>query len=137
MNSEISNRSKNVKSTTAKLAICTFAWLITFAAVSLGPELLWPSNQVITVIALLLNIVAGIAMIYANRAHILSLDELEQRIQLNAMSTTLGIGLISVPVWNILAKLNAFNAGTSLGALLVLMSLTYVAAIVFGNSKYK
>ena len=137
MNSEISNRSKNVKSTTGKLAICTFAWLITFAAVSLGPELLWPSNQVITVIALLLNIVAGIAMIYANRAHILSLDELEQRIQLNAMSTTLGIGLISVPVWNSLAKLNALNSGTSMGALLVLMSLTYLAAIVYGNSKYK
>ena len=137
MNSEISNRSRNVKSTTAKLAIYTLVWLATYAAVSLGPELLWQGSQVITVIVLLFNIVAGIAMIYANRAHILSLDELEQRIQLNAMSTTLGIGLISVPVWNSLAKLNAFNAGTSLGALLVLMSLTYVAAIVFGNSKYK
>ena len=95
MNPQQENWQAQQKSNTLKLAASTSLWLLSFAFLSFID---WSNSPGLKLIALSLNIAAGVYMIMRNRAHLLGLDELQQRIQLNAMGTTLGIGLISFPI---------------------------------------
>jgi len=117
---------------TAHLAGWTGAWLLTMAAAVFGPEFIWTSDELPTVIAVVLNLGAGIGMIVAFMRHLAAVDEMMQRVQLEAMAVALGIGVVGGISYSLLdiANLIAFDA--EIGHVVALVSLTYVVAIVVG-----
>ncbi|MCC4834760.1 hypothetical protein Q4601_13375 [Shewanella sp. 1_MG-2023] len=138
MNDSMDNDWKKCNSiNTIRLAKWTAAWVITLAITTFGPIFLWPENDIITVATIGGNFLVGIGMIWANKQHLASLDELQQKIQLNAMGLSLGVGLIVGISYSTLATTGIINAHAEISHLVIVMSLTYMVGIILGNRKYR
>lgn len=128
--------SKKVKNT-LYLFYWTAAWLITQALAVFGPMHIWHSNKLLTGLALLINLVVGIGMILANRRHLNGLDELQRKIQMDAMALSLGVGLVAGLGYSTLDVTNLIPLDAEISHLVILMALTYLLGVVLGNRKYQ
>ena len=75
------------------LAVWTGLWVLTLALASFGPKQWWDSSTM-TYVASVVNIIMGAAMIWANKRHLDHQDELQRKVQLEAMSLALGISVV-------------------------------------------
>jgi len=114
------------------LASWTGAWLATTAAAVFGPEFIWNSDELLTVLAVLLNVGAGIGMIVAYVRHLEAIDEMMRRIQLEAMAISLGVGIVGGIGYSLLDATNLIAFDAEIGHLVALFGLTYMAAILVG-----
>lgn len=137
MKSKSLTLNERAKKNTINLAIWTFGWTLSIALVTFGPKSLWNFNQTFTVIALGLNVVLGIAMILANIRYLKGLDELYQKLQLEAMALTLGVTLVIGMAYEIMAQAHILVSKASISHLEMIMALVYIAATVIGNYRYK
>lgn len=126
----------NIKRQTVKLGIWTFAWTASLALSVFGPQL-WGDNKGLTVAAITLNVVLGAGMIIANKNHLQSLDELKQRIQLEAMAITLGVTLVAGLAYSALDITNVIIWDAEIANLVFLMGATYLLATLIGSRKYQ
>ena len=131
-----SNWQERQRLQTVKLAAWTAAWVVTMAIASFGPQLLWQSRE-LTLLAIGVNLLVGAGMIIANRDHLKSLDELQQKVQLEAMSITLGVGLIAGLAYSNLDTSNVVPFDAEISHLVIGMGLTYLVSLVFLNRKYR
>ena len=120
----------DVRRKTVKLGYWTLAWVLTMALATFGPKLLWASSVPITLAAIGLNLLVGIGMIVANKDQLKSLDEMQQKIHLEAMGVTLGVGLVAGLAYSNLDISNVISFDAEIGHLVILMSLTYMATLV-------
>lgn len=127
----------NVRHQTVKLAYWTFAWLISMAVATFGPQFIWTDGSPLTSIAIGINVLIGFGMIRANKNHLQSLDELQQRIHLEAMGITLGVGLVVGLAYSNLDISNVISADAEISHLVILMGLTYLASVFIGTRKYR
>lgn len=98
---------------------------------------IWQSNQSLTALALLINLGMGVGMITALRRHLNGLDELQRKIQLEAMALCLGVGLVGGMAYSTLDVTNLIPFDAQISHLVILMSLTYLAGVLLGNRKYQ
>ncbi|WP_137225192.1 hypothetical protein [Shewanella sp. MEBiC00475] len=133
-------RNQNWKNTnkhnTARLAKWTLAWLISMAIANFGPLFIWQQDA-LTIVAIGINFILGIGMILANRRQLLGLDELQQKIQLNAMGLSLGVGLIVGLSYSNLDTTNLITGRAEISHLVIIMGLTYLVGIILGHRKYQ
>lgn len=127
----------NVRRQTVRLAYWTLAWLVTMAVATFGPQLIWTESSALTPIAILVNLLIGFGMIRANKEHLKSLDELQQRIQLEAMGIALGVGLVVGMAYSNLDISNVINTDAEISYLVIVVALTYLASVFFGTRKYR
>jgi len=80
------------KQTKIMLAWC-FSWVASLAFLSAGVNYLWDS-LLITKIGLLINLAIGIGMIIAHKNLFKTYDELQKKIQFEAMAITLGLAIV-------------------------------------------
>jgi uncharacterized protein YacL len=120
----------NVRRQTRRLGYWTAAWLLTMAIANFGPKFFWDSNDLMTIAAIGLNLLIGIGMIVANKDHLRSLDEMHQKIQLEAMGLTLGIGLVVGLAYSNLDIANIVSFDAEIAHVVILMSLTYLATLI-------
>lgn len=132
-----SNWHKQIISNTKTLALWTFAWLLSMAALRFGPGYLWPENQVIYLAILLLNVLLGCTMIWANKKHLSGLDELQQKIQLQAMGMSMGIGLVLGLAYSNLAKNGYLGGEAEITHLVMLMAVSYLISMFIAVRKYQ
>lgn len=125
------------KKNVVALAYWTLAWLVTMALAVFGPQFLWGSASTPTIIAIVVNLLAGIGMIVANKNHLQGLDELQQRIQLEAMALALGVGLIVGLAYSTMDITNLISYDAEISHLVILTSLTYLAGVLMGRRKYQ
>lgn len=127
----------NTVKNTVRLGFWTFGWVATMAIATFGPRFLWNSNEVLTVAAILFNIAIGAGMILANKRHLQGLDEMHQKIQLEAMALSLGVGLIAGLGYSNLDVTNVIAFDAEISHLVILMALTYLAGVIAGTRKYR
>ena len=127
----------NVRTQTRKLGYWTLAWVLTMALATFGSKFLWESSVLVTVAAISLNLLIGIGMIMANRDQLRSLDEMQQKIHLEAMAITLGVGLVAGLAYSNLDISNDITFDAEIAHLVVLMSLTYLATLFTLNRKMR
>ena len=125
------------KQNTKRLAVWTGAWLVTMAVAVFGPQLVWESNSTLTFLALAANLIVGTGMILANKTHLQGLDELQQRIQLEAMALALGVGLVLGLAYSTADITNLIQFDAEISHLVMLIGLTYLAGIFLGRRKYQ
>ena len=125
------------KKNTAKLGFWTTMWVISMALTNFGPRFLWGFEQTLTVAVVILNLALGLKMVLANIQHIKGLDEMQQRIQLNAMGITLGLSLIVGLTYSNLDVLNLISFNAEISHLVIFMGLTYLTATFIGTRKYQ
>lgn len=121
---------------TIRLAQWTGAWLATVALAVFGAEFLWDGNVTLSVLAIALQVAVGAGMIVANKRHLLNLDELQQRIQLEAMGITLGVTLIVGIAYSSLDIVNVIAGDAEISFLVMLMGITYLVSLLFVRRRY-
>lgn len=124
------------KYNTANLAKWTFAWLVSLALVSFGPKFIWQETVIVSVLALLVNIAVGIGMILANKRQLLGLDEMQQKLQLNAMGITLGAVLVMGIAYETMSNSHIISFDAKISHLVIFMGLTYLISTVVLQKKY-
>jgi hypothetical protein len=125
------------KHNTKRLGLWTGAWLVTMAVAVFGPQLAWASNPSLTSLAIAINVIVGIGMIVANKNHLRGLDEMHQRIQLEAMALALGVGLVLGLAYSTADVTDLIQFDAEISHLVMLLGLTYLAGIFLGRRKYQ
>ena len=115
----------------------TATWVATTAFAAFGPRLIWDFATLPTIFAILVNLGIGFRMILQIKRYVQALDELGQKIFLNAASITLGVGLVCGPSYTLLASQKLMSFQPEIGDLMMLMALTFVAANYVGTRKYR
>lgn len=129
--------SQRLTRNTKRLAFWTFAWMLTMALANFGPVFIWSGDALWSVLAIVLNTLVGAMMIFANKQHLQSLDEMQQRIQLNAMGVTLGVGLVLGLSYSNLDINNLIQGDAEISVLVIIMGLTYMLTILLVGRKYR
>ncbi len=125
------------KRNTLRLGLWTAGWLVTLALATFGPKLLWNFNTAFSIPAIILNLLVGVGMIWANIVQLKGLDEMQQKIQLNAMGITLGVTLVAGISYSLLDITKVIQFDAEISFLVMLMGLTYLIAILIGNRSYQ
>ncbi|MFT7007167.1 MAG: hypothetical protein ACJAXJ_001680 [Colwellia sp.] len=133
-----SNKYKDRNSkNTRNLKIWTIAWVISMAITTFAPKYLWDFNTTITVLSVIIHVAIGFGMLVANRRYLRGLDEMQQRIMLDAMALCLGVGLVVGLSYELLEDIKLITFQPEIPHLVIIMCLTYFGAIKAGNRKYQ
>ena len=127
----------NTVRNTARLGYWTGAWVVAMAVANFGPEFIWQSNEWLTILAILINLGVGFGMIVANKRHLNGLDEMHQKIQLEAMALSLGVGLVVGLGYSNLDVTNIIAFDAEISHIVIVMGLTYAAGVFAGLRKYR
>ena len=122
---------------TVLLGYWTGAWVLTMALANFGPRFIWDFNEPLTILAILINLAIGFGMIWANKKHLRGLDEMHQKIQLEAMALSLGVGLVAGLAYSNLDVTNIIATDAEISHLVILMGLTYLLGVITGLRKYR
>lgn len=115
----------------------TTAWVITMAIAAFAPKFIWDYNTAITIIAILINLAVGFRMLVANRVYLRGLDEMQQKILLDAMALALGVGLVVGLSYELLEDVKLITFQPEIAHLVIVMGITYLIAVVSGHRKYQ
>ncbi|MEH6393666.1 hypothetical protein [Pseudoalteromonas sp.] len=127
---ELTFKQRN-KLNTIYLAKWTLAWVLTLALAALGPKSLWAEqNTLFSIAAVMINISAGIMMILANKRHLAGLDELQQRLHLNAMAITLGGSVVFGLAYSVLQTSGVVSLRQGISHLMMFMGISYFVCIL-------
>ena len=141
MNKKIINDTCDItaqtKKNTLRLGWWTGAWVLASAGAAFGPRFLWDFNTLPTILGVLIHIGIGFGMIRVFKQYLLGLDELQRKIQLDAIALTLGVGLVIGSSYELLEDIKLIPFEPEIPHLIILMSLTYVVAAVLGHRKYQ
>lgn len=125
------------KKNTTRLALWTAAWVVSLAIATFGFKFMWSENTLISLFAFIINAGAGIGMIVANIKYNKSLDEMQQKIQLEAMGIALGVGVVGGLSYSLLDITNLIMVDAEISFLVILIGLSYLAAIIIGHLRYQ
>jgi drug/metabolite transporter (DMT)-like permease len=125
------------KKMTKKLAIWSMLWTSSMALATFGPKFIWDENVPLTIIAVVINALLGIGMILMNIKHINSLDDLQKKIQLDAMGIALGAGIVGGLTYTLLDITNLITNDAEIAFLVMFISVTYLIALLIGQKRYK
>lgn len=115
----------------------TFCWVLSLALVAFGPALIWGEKPTINLLGILLNLAIGIGMIFANIRHLNGLDELQRKIQLEAMALALGVAVVAGISYSMLDVLDLITFDAEISHLVMLVGLTYLVTTLIGNARYQ
>jgi hypothetical protein len=76
-------------------------------------------------------------MIRVFKQYLLGLDELQRKIQLDAMALTLGVGIVVGVSYELLEDIKLIAFEPEISHLILLMCLTYCIGIILGNRRYQ
>ena len=127
----------NAARNTIRLGYWTAAWVVTMAVANFGPRFIWQFNESLTVIAILINLAIGFGMIVAHKHHLKGLDEMHQKIFLDAGALTLGVGLVCGLSYELLEDVKLISFEPEISHLVVLMCLTFLVGMIFGHRRYQ
>ena len=125
------------KRNTALLAAWTAGWVVTMAIANFGPKFLWSFDKTTTLLAIAVNVAVGAGMIWANKRYIQGLDDLQQKIQLEAMAFALGVGLVTGLAYSNLDVANVIGFDAEISHLVIIMTFVYATSIFFAMRRYR
>ena len=126
-----------IKKNTRKLALWSMLWMVSMAVATFGPKFIWEENVTVTIIAVIINAALGVGMILMNIKYINALDDLQKKIQLDAMGIALGAGIVGGLTYSLLDITNIISHDAEISFLVMFISVTYLIAMVVGQKRYK
>ena len=113
------------------------AWAAATLLMAVGPKLLWNKALMFTLLSVGLDVAVGVGMILANVKYLAQLDELQQKVQLNSMGITLGVGLIAGVPFSVLDAYHIIPFHANVGSMVILMGLTFAVSNLYGTRRYR
>ena len=102
MNAKPEKLAQRMKRSAKSLMIWTFSWVASLAVVAFGPKFLWDFGTTFTLIAIFVYIACGYKMIIANKNHLNDMDEMQRKIQFEAMAISLGVSMVFGALYGLL-----------------------------------
>jgi len=102
-----------------------------------GPKFLWNQASILTLLAVGLDVAVGVGMILANKKYVMELDELQQKVYLNALGITVGVAVIAGVPFSVMGLYHVIPFHPEIWHLLLLMGLTFMFSIAYGNWRYR
>ena len=127
---------RNIKNT-LRLGYWSAAWLMTLALTAFGPKLLWQFNTLLTLVALFFTLVTGAGMIMSTIRQVKGLDEMQQKIFLDASALALGVALVCGTSYELLEDVRLITFQPEISHLIILIGLTFIVGIVVGNLRLR
>jgi hypothetical protein len=127
---------KTKKQQVLNLAGWTWSWIATLALATFGPQFIWDDHQLLTILFVGLNFANGIAMVIANRHFFNSLDELQRKIQLEALGITLGLTVIIGITYSLLDTTNLIGVDAEIGFLVGIIGIIYMVSTLIIRKRY-
>ena len=127
---------KEQKKYTKILMAWVFAWVVSTAFLSYGVNFLW-DNLLITKIGLLINLAIGVGMIIANKNLFKHYDELQKKIQFDAMALTLGLAVVVGLVYEISFDFGVIDSEPEFEYLVFFICFSYIASIIINSLRYR
>ena len=127
---------KEQKKHTKIMLAWTLAWMVSLAFLSYGANFLW-DNLLITKIGLLINLAIGVGMIIANKNLFKHYDELQKKIQFEAMALTLGLAVVVGLTYEISFDFGVINSEPEFEYLMFFISFTYTTSNIINSRRYK
>ena len=125
------------KKNTVRLGYWTLAWVLSMAVAAFGPKYLWGFAVGPTVLAVIINLGIGFGMIVANKQYLRGLDEMHQKIFLDAGALTLGVGLVCGLSYELLEGAKLISFDPEISHLVILMCLTFLIGMIAGHRRYQ
>ena len=110
----------------------TLAWAVTMVLADKAELYGWHSSSMISIIAIVVNTGLGLGMIMAFMRYLKGMDELQQKIQLNSLAMSVGVGIVGGFTYSLLATAN-FIADAEASDVLLIMSVTYMVGVMIGQ----
>jgi hypothetical protein len=83
------------------------------------------------------GVAVGVGMILATKKYVMELDELQQKVYLNALGISVGVGLIAgVPV-SVMDSYGLIPFKADIAHLIILMGLTFFVSFLYGTRRYR
>ncbi len=127
---------QRVSRTNKHMFVWTLAWLLSLALFAFGPKFLWDFAPTYSLLSLAINAFFGFKMIVANKRHIDSMDEMQQRIHYNAMAVSLGISMIFGAAYGLLQSAQLIEHTPNPSNILFVMAISYIISVFVGFKKY-
>ncbi|MFZ0489015.1 MAG: hypothetical protein WAM00_02135 [Salegentibacter sp.] len=137
MKKETQTLSSTIRRNTRRLFYWTSGWVLSLAILTFGPMFLWEGQPAISLVGILVNLGIGVGMIFANKSYINGLDELQRKIQLEAMGLALGVAVVAGISYSTLDNLNLISFDAEISHLIILVGITYLVATITGNRRYR
>lgn len=134
MKQEIKNT--QIRTATKNLALWTLLWVLSLALATFGPTYFWQGSIPWSIVAIVLNTAFGVGMIWANIKHLSALDELQKKIQLEAMGIALGVGIVGGLSYSATNIANVISSDAEISFVVMLISVSYMIALVVGKMRY-
>ena len=110
----------------------TLAWALTMVLADKAELYGWHSSSMISIIAIVVNTGLGLGMIMAFMRLLKGMDELHQKIQLNSLAMSVGVGMVGGFTYSLLATAN-FIADAEASDVLLIMSVTYMVGVMISQ----
>ena len=113
-----------------------FAWATSLVVISYASKYDWYSSGLIIATGLLIHVAIGIGMILAFRHFLTEADELQRKVQLDALALSVGVTIVAFSSFSLLAKAGVLPEMDTTG-LIVVMSFAYCAGLLIGWRRYR
>ena len=114
----------------------TLAWVVSLGVLTFAENALW-ENKTYTTIGLIINFAIGIGMIIANKNLFKTYDELQKRIQFEAMAITLGLAVIVGLTYEISFDFGIIGKEPEFEYLMMFISLSYTIANIVNSRRFR
>ncbi len=121
---------------TIRFLCWTFAWSMTMVLADKAILYEWHSSALISAIAIVLNAVIGIGMILSYLRHLKYMDELQRKIQLDALAISMGVALVGSFSYSLMVTAK-FITDAEVSDIILLMSFTFVVSVIVGHLRYR
>lgn len=130
------NNNEKIRKATKNLALWTMLWVISLALATFGPKFIWQESTTWSIIAIVLNAALGVGLIRAHIRHLTSLDELQKKVQLDAMGIALGVGIVGGLSYSVMDISNVISGDAEISYLVMLISISYMIALAIGKKRF-
>ena len=114
----------------------TLAWVVSLAFLTGAENTLW-NDLIYTKIGLLINLVIGIVMIVAHKNLFKTYDELQKKIQFEAMAITLGLAVVVGLTYEVSFDFGIIDKEPEFEYLMLFICFSYVASTIISAIRYK
>lgn len=128
-------RTRSIKSTMTFL-LCTLVWTISFVLADKAALYDWYDSTASAVTAIVVNVVLGIVMVLTFMRHLRVMDELQRKIQMDALALALGAAMVGGFAL-LLMQTTGLMDEPQLDNLILLIFATHLVSTVVGNLRYR
>ena len=119
-----------------RLLCWIFAWVGTMILVDKAVLYEWYSSDLISMVAIVINAGIGLGVIVTFMRYLNEVDELQRKIQLDALALSMGVGWVGGFTYSLLVTAQ-FVTDNEVSDIIMLMTFTYMVGIIVGQVRYR